>query len=128
MTEPLQTEPLSARRRVLILVAMTGSLSMIMMDTTVVGVALAAIGRDLGLGESNLAWVVNAYLLAMAALIALGGRVGDMIGKNRAFSIGVTIFAGASLWCGLSTSGWMLISARVLQAVGAVLMEYGIVM
>ena len=123
MTEPLQTEPLSARRRMLILVAMTGSLSMIMMDTTVVGVALAAIGRDLGLGESSLAWVVNAYLLAMATLIALGGRFGDMIGKNRAFSIGVTIFAGASLWCGLSTSGWMLISARVLQAVGAVLMQ-----
>ena len=67
--------------------------------------------------------MVNAYLLAMATLIALGGRVGDMIGKNRAFSIGVTIFAAASLWCGLSTSGWMLISARVLQAVGAVLMQ-----
>lgn len=114
---------LSPRRRALILVAMTGSLSMIMMDTTVVGVALAQIGRDLGLGESQLAWVVNAYLLALAALIALGGRVGDLIGKNRAFMVGVTVFALASLLCGLATSGPMLIGARVLQAVGAVLMQ-----
>ena len=114
---------LSPRRRALILVAMTGSLSMIMMDTTVVGVALAQIGRDLGLGESQLAWVVNAYLLALAALIALGGRIGDLVGKNRAFTVGVTIFALASLLCGLATSGSMLIAARVLQAVGAVLMQ-----
>ena len=114
---------LSPRRRALILVAMTGSLSMIMMDTTVVGVALAQIGRDLGLGESQLAWVVNAYLLALAALIALGGRIGDLVGKNRAFMVGVTIFALASLLCGLATSGSMLIAARVLQAVGAVLMQ-----
>ncbi len=114
---------LSPRRRALILVAMTGSLSMIMMDTTVVGVALAEIGRDLGLSESQLAWVVNAYLLALAALIALGGRIGDLIGKNRAFMVGVTVFALASLGCGLATSGTALIAARVLQAVGAVLMQ-----
>ena len=114
---------LSPRRRALILVAMTGSLSMIMMDTTVVGVALAEIGRDLGLNESQLAWVVNAYLLALAALIALGGRIGDLVGKNRAFMVGVTVFALASLWCGLATSGATLIAARVLQAVGAVLMQ-----
>lgn len=126
--EPTATEldeiaALSPRRRALILVAMTGSLSMIMMDTTVVGVALAEIGRDLGLGESQLAWVVNAYLLALAALIALGGRIGDLIGKNRAFMAGVTVFALASLWCGLASSGTTLIAARVLQAVGAVLMQ-----
>ncbi len=110
-------------RRRLILVAMTGSLAMIMMDTTVVGVALPEIGRDLGLSESGLAWVVNGYLLALASLIAIGGRLGDLIGKPRAFRIGVILFAVASAACGLSTSGAMLIGARVLQAVGAVLMQ-----
>ncbi len=114
---------MSPRRRALILVAMTGSLSMIMMDTTVVGVALAEIGRDLGLVESQLAWVVNAYLLALAALIALGGRIGDLVGKNRAFLAGVVVFALASLWCGFADSGPVLIGARVLQAIGAVLMQ-----
>ncbi len=109
--------------RRLVLFAMTGSLTMIMMDTTVVGVALPTIGRDLGLGDIGLAWVVNAYLLAMASLIAIGGRVGDLIGKPRAFRIGVTTFAAASVLCGVSTSGAMLIAARVLQALGAVLMQ-----
>lgn len=96
---------------------------MIMMDTTVVGVALPAIGRDLGLSESGLAWVVNGYLLALASLIAIGGRLGDLIGKPTAFRIGVVVFAAASALCGLATSGPMLIGARVLQAVGAVLMQ-----
>ena len=114
---------LTPRQRRLILVSMTGSLAMIMMDTTVVGVALPEIGRDLGLDESLVAWVVNAYLLAMASLIALGGRIGDLIGKPRAFRIGVVTFALSSLGCGLSTSGGMLIAFRVLQAVGAVLMQ-----
>ena len=114
---------LTPRQRRLILVSMTGSLAMIMMDTTVVGVALPEIGRDLGLDESSVAWVVNAYLLAMASLIALGGRIGDLIGKPRAFRIGVVTFALSSLGCGLSTSGGMLIAFRVLQAVGAVLMQ-----
>ena len=114
---------LSPRQRRLILVSMTGSLAMIMMDTTVVGVALPEIGRDLGIGEATVAWVVNAYLLAMASLIALGGPIGDLIGKPRAFRLGVITFALSSLGCGFSTSGTMLIGCRVLQAVGAVLMQ-----
>ena len=114
---------LTPTQRRLILVAMTGSLAMIMMDTTVVGVALPEIGRDLGLGEASLAWVVNAYLLALASLIAIGGRLGDIIGKPTAFRIGVVVFAVASMLCGLSNSGAMLIGARVLQAFGAVLMQ-----
>ena len=114
---------LTSRHRWLILVAMTGSLAMIMMDTTVVGVALATIGEELGLDETTQAWVVNGYLLAMASLIALGGRIGDLIGKARAFRIGVSVFAISSLGCGLSESGSMLIGFRVLQAVGAVLMQ-----
>lgn len=116
-------ENLTPRHRMLILVAMTGSLAMIMMDTTVVGVALTTIGDELGLGETMQAWVVNAYLLAMASLIALGGRIGDLIGKAIAFRIGVAVFALSSLGCGLSESGGVLVGFRVLQAVGAVLMQ-----
>lgn len=125
MNEPgsIHASDLTPTQRRLILVAMTGSLAMIMMDTTVVGVALPEIGRDLGLGEASLAWVVNAYLLALASLIAIGGRLGDLIGKPTAFRIGVVVFAVASMLCGLSTSGAMLIGARVLQAFGAVLMQ-----
>jgi len=123
---PIETDaavPLTPAGRRLVLFAMTGSLTMIMMDTTVVGVALPTIGRELGLGDIGLAWVVNAYLLALASLIAIGGRVGDLIGKPRAFRIGVTTFAAASVLCGVSTTGGMLIAARVLQALGAVLMQ-----
>ena len=116
-------EQLSSRHRWLILVVMTGSLAMIMMDTTVVGVALATIGEELGLDETTQAWVVNAYLLAMASLIALGGRIGDLIGKALAFRIGVSVFALSSLGCGLAESGSMLIGFRIVQAVGAVLMQ-----
>lgn len=123
-TTEVHTEAsLTPRQRRLILVAMTGSLAMIMMDTTVVGVALPAIGRDLGLSEGGLAWVVNGYLLALASLIAIGGRLGDLIGKPNAFRIGVVVFAAASAACGLATTGPMLIGARVLQAIGAVLMQ-----
>ena len=116
-------ENLTPRHRLMILFAMTGSLAMILMDTTVVGVSLATIGDALGLDETSQAWVVNGYLLAMASLIALGGRLGDLIGKALAFRIGVTIFAISSLGCGLAESGTVLIGCRVLQAVGAVLMQ-----
>ncbi len=118
-----QLQNLTARHRRLILLAMTGSLAMIMMDTTVVGVALTTIGDELGLDEIEQAWVVNAYLLAMASMIALGGRLGDLIGKARAFRIGVSVFALASLGCGFAGSGEALIACRVLQAAGAVLMQ-----
>ncbi|MEC8320046.1 MAG: MFS transporter [Planctomycetota bacterium] len=118
-----QRDMMTPSRRRLILVAMTGSLAMIMMDTTVVGVALPEIAEDLGLGESGQAWVVNAYLLTLASLIAVGGRIGDLIGKGLAFRVGVSVFALASLGCGLSSTGEALVGFRVLQAVGAVLMQ-----
>ena len=114
---------MSPARRRLILLAMTGSLSMIMIDITMVGVALPEIGRDLQLDGNALEWVVNAYLLVMASLIALGGRVGDYFGKPRVFVVGMIIFALGSLWCGLSGSGISLIAGRVCQGFGAVLMQ-----
>ena len=118
-----RTNPMSPLKRRVILLAMTGSLAMIFMDSTVVGVALPAIGESLGLGEQSVFWVVNAYLLTLASLIAIGGRIGDAIGKPLAFSIGVAVFAGSSLACGLAVDGTTLIAARIGQAVGAVLMQ-----
>ena len=76
-------------RRWLVLLAMTGSLSMIFVDITVTGVALPSIGADLGVTTQALSWVTNAYLVALAALMALGGRTGDIIGKRSAFLAGV---------------------------------------
>jgi len=118
-TAPTDQSP----RRGLVLVAMTGSLSMIFVDITVVGVSLPEIGDALGLGESGLHWVVNGYLLALAAAMAIGGRLGDLLGKVRAFAMGVILFALASALCGLATSGAMLVAGRVAQGLAACLMQ-----
>jgi MFS family permease len=115
-----------ARNRWLVLVAMTGSLSMIMLDQTVVTVALPSMARGLPLTPTGQAWVINAYVLAMAALVALGGKLGDKLGGVTTFRIGVVIFFFASIGCGLAPHGsigepW-IIAARALQGAGAALM------
>lgn len=120
MPEPTVLEP---RRRRFLIAAMAGSLAMIMIDLTIVAVALPAIGEDLGLGETSLQWVINAYVLVLASTVALGGRLGDILGKRTAFLIGVSIFGIASLLCGLAPTGEWLIVSRVVQAIGAVLMQ-----
>jgi len=107
----------------LVLAAMTGSLVMVFVDATIVGVSLPTIQHDLGLGVAGGAWVVNAYLVALAGAMAIGGRFGDVIGRVRAFQAGVSIFALASLGCALAPSGDLLIAARVLQGLGACLMQ-----
>lgn len=107
----------------LVLAAMTGSLAMVFLDATIVGVSLPTIERDLGLGVSGGAWVVNAYLIALASAMALGGRLGDVLGRVRAFQAGVALFALASLGCALAPDGASLIAARVLQGLGACLMQ-----
>ena len=107
----------------LVLAAMTGSLAMVFLDATIVGVSLPAIQRDLGLGVAGGAWVVNAYLVALAGAMAIGGRFGDVIGRVRAFQAGVSLFALASLGCALAPGGEVLIAARVLQGLGACLMQ-----
>ena len=112
--------------RWLVLVAMTGSLAMIMLDQTVVTVALPSMGRELGLSAAGEQWVVNAYVLAMAALVALGGKLGDKFGGVSTFRAGVAIFFLASMLCGVAPRGpWgesWIIGARVLQGAGAALM------
>src|SRR5919201_3780898 len=102
--------------------AVAFGLFMIMLDNTVVNVALPSIQRDLGVGLSELEWIVTGYALTFAALMLIGGKVADAYGRRLIFVLGIAIFTLASLWCGLATSGDMLITARVIQGVGAPLM------
>jgi EmrB/QacA subfamily drug resistance transporter len=105
-----------------VLGTMTGALSMLMIDQTVVSVALPSIQRDLGVSTAGVQWIVNAYLLVLATLVALGGRLSDLLGRERAFRIGVAIFVLASAGCGLAGSEAAIIVARGLQGAGAALM------
>jgi EmrB/QacA subfamily drug resistance transporter len=105
------------------LAAVSFGLFMIMLDNTVVNVALPAIQEDLGADLSELQWVVAGYALTFAALMLIGGKVADAYGRRLIFVIGIAIFTSASLWCGLADSSDELIAARVLQGVGAALMN-----
>jgi EmrB/QacA subfamily drug resistance transporter len=105
------------------LAAVSFGLFMIMLDNTVVNVALPAIQRDLEADLSQLQWVVTGYALTFAALMLIGGKVADAYGRRLIFVVGIAIFTSASLWCGLADSGDELIAARVLQGVGAALMN-----
>src|SRR5437868_12369846 len=91
---------------------------MIVLDATIVNVALPSIKHSLGFSETSLAWVVNAYLLTYGGFLLLGGRLGDLFGHRRLFLAGITLFTLASLVCGVSTSQGMLIGARAVQGVG----------
>jgi len=104
-------------RWVSLLVLCTGFL-LIVVDMTIVNVALPSIGRDLRFSPSGLAWVINAYLVAFAGLLLLAGRLADLVGSKRIFLLGLAIFTAASLACGLSTSQPVLIAARFVQGVG----------
>ena len=102
--------------------ALTFALFMIMLDNTVVNVALPSIQRDLGIGLSALEWTVNAYALTFAVLMLSGGKLADFFGRRRVFLIGLFVFTLSSLACGLATTGGTLIGARTVQGVGAALM------
>lgn len=110
-------------RRWLLLLALTGSLSMIFVDITVTAVAGPTIGSALALNESGVAWIASSYLITLAALMAIGGRVGDIVGKRNAFVAGVTLFAAASALCGAAPDATTLFAGRVLQGVAACLMQ-----
>ena len=94
---------------------------MIVLDATIVNVALPSIKDDLGFSQSELAWVVNAYLIAFGGLLLLAGRIGDLIGHRRVFLIGLAVFTAASLAGGLAQSQGMLIAARFVQGAGGAL-------
>lgn len=95
---------------------------MIFVDQTVVSVALPRIQSDLAVSQSGLQWIVNAYVLSLAVTVALGGKLGDMFGRVRAFLVGVVLFALASAFCGLAPGEGVIIAARVFQGLGAALM------
>jgi len=103
--------------------AVAFGLFMIMLDNTIVNVALPTIARDLRIGISELEWVVNGYALTFAVIMLTGGKLADMLGRRRIFIAGLAIFTLSSLACGLATGPEMLIGARIVQGVGAALMN-----
>src|SRR6266567_5779873 len=106
------------RSRWLALTVLCAAMMMIILDGTIVTVALPTIQRDLGFSSAGLAWVVNAYLIAFGGLLLLAGRLGDLIGRKRLFMAGLAVFTTASAVCGLADSQTQLIVARFAQGLG----------
>ncbi len=105
------------------LVAVAFGLFMIMLDNTVVNVALPSIERDLHISISELEWVVNAYALTFGVLLLTGGKLADLLGRRRIFMVGLVIFTASSFFCGIANGAGALIGARTVQGVGAALMN-----
>jgi len=105
------------------LAAVTFGLFMIMLDNTVVNVALPSMQDDLGISQSGLEWVVNAYALTFGVLLLTGGKLADLFGRRLLFIVGLLIFTASSLACGLATGSEMLIGARTVQGIGAAMMN-----
>ncbi len=112
-----------SRRRWLALILLCGGTLMIVLDTTIVNVALPSIRQSLGFSETSLAWVVNAYLLTFGGFLLLGGRLGDLFGHRRLFLIGIALFTLASLACGLANTQHLLIVARAVQGLGGAIVS-----
>jgi EmrB/QacA subfamily drug resistance transporter len=110
--------PVAARPGLALALILTCQL-MLMLDVTVMNVALPRIRADLGFTPAGLSWVMNAYTLVFGGLLLLGGRMGDLFGRRRMFLIGVVVFTAASLAGGLADSAWLLIAARIVQGLGA---------
>src|SRR5712691_272386 len=122
---------LEGRNRWLALYVLCLGTLMIVLDVTIVGVALPSIKADLGFTQSSLAWVVNAYLLTYGGFLLLGGRLGDLFGHRRLFLIGLALFTLASLGCGLSNSEGLLVAARAVQGLGGAVVSavsFGLIM
>jgi EmrB/QacA subfamily drug resistance transporter len=115
---PGQLDP----RRWRVLALLCGAFFMVILDASIVFVALPAIGADLGFSDQGLPWVVSAYALTFGGLLLLGGRAADLLGRRRVFMAGVALFTTASLLCGLAWSPAALLAARALQGVGAAIM------
>src|SRR5437016_1403621 len=103
------------RSRWIALVVLCAGMLMIVLDMTIVNVALPSIQSDLGFSDSALSWVVNGYLISFGGLLLLSGRLGDLYGRRRIFFTGLAVFTGASLLCGIATGPAVLIAARFLQ-------------
>ncbi len=119
LPSPLTSTAGSERRRWVTLIVVCLAQLMIVLDVTIVNVALPSVQRDLHFSQGNLTWVVNAFLVTFGSLLLLAGRLGDLVGRKRVFLAGVTIFTAASVLCGLAPSQGFLIGARFLQGIGA---------
>src|ERR687888_206716 len=115
--EPIMNTQADPRRWKALMVLSVGVL-IIVLDATIVNVALPSIQNDLGFSQSSLAWVVNAYLIAFGGLLLLAGRIGDLVGRRSVFLAGLAVFVLASLACGAAQSQAMLVAARFVQGVG----------
>src|SRR6185312_10331570 len=125
MTAVERAVPGTDRHRWLALYVLCAAVLMIVLDTTVVNVALPSIQDGLGFSQTNLAWVVNAYLIAFGGLLLLGGRIGDLVGHRRIFLVGIAVFTSASLLCALSNSQGLLIGALASAVVlGMIVMMF----
>src|SRR5579862_2488248 len=118
MTPMSHTPRSSERNRWIALVVLCLGFLMIILDQTIVNVALPSIQHDLHFSQSGLAWVINAYLIAFGGLLLLVGRLGDLVGRRRIFLSGLVLFTLASLVCGISDSQAVLIGARFVQGIG----------
>ncbi|CAG4920574.1 MFS transporter [Paraburkholderia gardini] len=112
------THHIEGNKRWLALLVLCMGVLMIVLDTTIVNVALPSIAADLGFSETSLVWVVNAYMLAFGGFLLLGGRLGDLFGHRRLFLAGIALFTVASLACGVSTTQVLLVCARAVQGLG----------
>lgn len=124
MRQQVLVPPLRSRLRqkpaFVLAVILTAQL-MVVLDATIVNVALPHIQRSLGFSSSSLSWVLNAYVLPFGGLLLLGARSGDLLGRRRTFLAGISLFTLSSMTGGLATSSWMLLTARAAQGVGAAL-------
>src|SRR3954463_4856817 len=118
-TRPAGSTPTDGRW--LALIVLCAGFMMIILDSTIVNVALPSIQADLGFSQSTLAWVVNGYLIAFGGLLLLSGRLGDLIGRRRVFLFGLGLFTSASLACGFASSQGLLVAARFVQGIGGAL-------
>src|SRR6476661_4938913 len=107
----------------LVLVLICLAQFMVILDATIVNVALPSIQKDLGLSEANLQWIISAYTLFFGGFLLLGGRAGDLLGRKRVFLVGLVIFTAASLLNGLSSTSGQLIAFRAVQGLGAALIS-----
>ena len=121
VASPPAAPPRAEGRSWLALYVLCAGMLMIVLDGTIVNVALPSIQDDLGFSQNNLAWVVNAYMIPFGGLLLLAGRLGDLLGQRRIFLVGLVVFTGASLLCAASPAQEMLVGARFVQGIGGAL-------
>src|ERR671933_1190762 len=119
MTTSLQTRD----RRWIAMALLAAAQFVVVLDASIVNVALPSIGRDLHFARENLSWVVNAYAIVFGGFLLLGGRMADLLGRRRVFAVGLVLFTLASLVCGLASSAAVLIGARAVQGLGAAIIS-----